>query len=179
MRTQQEYEYYLQRTEESTYDLYETVTKLPKIMISKIIDWTVFIIASYYIIQLTADFDYSWAAFAVLFILLAFVGFNILKLLTRGVSIGQFIMGIRYISIRSKEPITSVEYAKYLIENLNAPVKYKQLLSYYFSYNNRLLQNVPMKRYGFIIVDRPKYKAFIKEYKYNQKKLQELKQQLA
>lgn len=169
--------YFEQRVEESTYDLYETVTSITKIHIAKAIDYLFFATGLSFFIIFTIQSDiianvYVYPS-ALLFIALYFL----IKTILKGQTIGYLIMGIRFVNVRSKEPVSMKEYLNYMKKTTKLEVRYTEIFRYYLNYNGRLNQNQPMKRFGMVLVERSKYKRFYQEYLYNMNQLQQIEQQ--
>ena len=170
----QEYAYFKQRVEESIYDLYETIATIQKVILAKFLDLlilfggvtligifvpqTSFLINPYLIM-----FGYG----LVLFIIWYF---------TRGLSLGYVLLGIRFVSVSTQKRASLKDFNEFIRKSMSLKIKYSQIFQYYFRYDNRLTQNEPMKRVGFIIVEVPKYKRFRKHLAYNIAKMNKLKE---
>ena len=171
--SQREYEYYKQRFYESRYDLIETVTSSNKLLIAKIIDWAIFItliiLLNVYMNTLEVFTPISKILVTGLFMFI----YTGIKILLKGTSLGNLIMGITYVNIKTKNTVTIQEFYKYILRNVNKDIRPVKMIKYYFSYNNRLLQNEPMKKSGFLVSDNRKYKKFKEDYQKTIKKLTE------
>jgi hypothetical protein len=171
--------YFEQRVEESTYDLYETITSITKIQIAKIIDYAFFATGLTLFVIFTIQSNLIANAFVYVSVILYLALFFILKTLLRGQTLGYFIMGIRFVNVRSKEPVTMKQYVNYVKKSTKLEVRYNEIIRYYMNYDSKLNQNQPMKRFGMVLVEKSKYKRFYDEYQYNLEKLQQLQQQSA
>lgn len=169
--------YFEQRVEESTYDLYETVSSITKIHIAKIIDYIFFVSGLLFFIVYTIQSNVISNMFVYVAVVLFTVLYFLLKALLRGQTLGYFIMGIRFVNVRSKEPVSMKEYLNYVKKSTKLEVQYTEIFRYYMNYDGRLNQNQPMKRFGMVLVERSKYKSFYEEYQYNINQLRRLKQQ--
>jgi hypothetical protein len=103
----------------------------------------------------------------------------LLKAITRGMTVGYLLMGIRFINVRTKQVVTLQEYLQYVKKSTKMEIRYSQIFRYYLNYDGRLVQNEPMKKFGMVLCDSKKYKKFLKEYNYNQKQYNMLLQQMA
>ena len=171
--------YFEQRIEESTYDLYETITSITKIHIAKFIDYSLFAAGLTLFIVFTIQSNLIANEFVYVSVL-AFIGlYFLIKAILRGQTIGFLIMGIRFVNVRSKEPVTTKEYINYVKKSTKLEVRYNEIIRYYMNYDGRLNQNQPMKRFGMVLVEKSKYNKFYKEYQHNIKQLHQLQQQTA
>lgn len=173
-----EYEYYKQRKEEALADLYETVTKVDRIIAAKAIDWAIFVTGLFFVTYYSVNsetINHIWV-FAMMVAFL--IAYHFVKVIFKGVSIGYLIMGIRFVSVKTKEPVTKKEFYQYIKNQLKFEVQYNHIFRYYFSFDDKTKQNTPMRRFGMILVDRKDYKRFYREYRYNNARYFELQEQL-
>lgn len=170
-------EYLKQRMEESNYDLYETVTSITKITIAKLIDLVLFLSGLVFFIAYTIANNVIPNVFvfvaALLFVLLNYI----IRAVLHGQTIGYLIMGVRFINVRTKEPVTMKEYYNYVKRATKLEVRYTEIFRYYWTYDGKLNQNQPMKRFGMILVDASRYKRFYNEYRSNMDQYKTLDQQ--
>lgn len=172
----QEYEYLLQRKQESVYDLYETVASKQKIVLAKFIDSFIFfglMLATLHYFGARHIDEWYWVLFfvALAFIIIWFTA----KAVLRGNTLGHVLMKVRFINVKSKQPLTPKEFLDYLFLNIKFDeLNYDRILNYYFKLSDKSLQNIPMKRSRIIVVDLVKYKKFLHEYYSNLRRLEEL-----
>ena len=139
----QEYEYLVQRKKESIYDLYDTVATRRRILTAKIIDWMAFFVIFGTIAALV--YYYQHILYPTGFILIALLLVQMtLGTITKGKSLGNMLLGIRFVSVETKKRVSRKEYFEYMKKYISFNVKYKELFRYYFSYNSRLSQNQPI-----------------------------------
>lgn len=172
-------EYLQQRIEESTYDLYDTISTIRKIKFAKFIDLVLFVtglvfFGSYTIINQLVPNLYAFIAVPL------FVAFYLLvRAILKGRTIGYLLMGIRFVNVRSKEQVSIPEFFNYIRKTTKLEVRYTELVRYYWIYDSRLNQNQPMKRFGMILVDTSKYKRFYRHYRDDLNRYNELVNQQA
>lgn len=169
--------YFEQRVEESTYDLYETITSITKIRLAKSIDVAFFVTGLSFFVIYTIQSNFIANVFVYASVLLFLALYFLLKAIFRGQTLGYLTMGIRFVNVRSKEPVSMKEYVNYVKKSTKLEVRYNEIFRYYMNYDSRLNQNQPMKRFGMVLVERSKYKRFYENYRYNIEQLQQLQQQ--
>ncbi|QMS84539.1 RDD family protein [Candidatus Xianfuyuplasma coldseepsis] len=167
-------EYYKQRVEESTADLYETVTNYERMMIAKAIDISLFL-SGLFIISWLLIVSHWLPNLLIGAAIVVYIGFYVLlRGLLHGSTVGYLIMNIRFVNVKTKKRVTLKEYFQYIRKSTRLEVRYSQIFKYYLLYDDRYVQNEPMKKYGMIVVDTKKYKRFYNDYQNNIAQLQKL-----
>jgi hypothetical protein len=171
--------YYAQRVEHSVQDLYDTVSSIRRIRIAKWIDIVLFLSGLALLVLLVQQ---VWGL-PILLLPVAIFGYFLLhlgiKTILRGRSIGFFLMNLRFVSLKTKRPVSQLEYLHYLRKASKMQIRYSEILRYYLNYDGHLNQNQPMRRFGMVLVDSPKYRSFYKEYQYNVRQYEQLRNQQA
>lgn len=171
--------YYAQRIEHSVQDLYDTVSSIRRIRIAKLIDITLFVTGLTLVLVLANQ----WVAPPVILLPVLAFGYILLhlglKTLMRGRTIGFVLMNLRFVSLKTKRPVSQGEYLHYLRKASKLQVRYTEIFRYYLNYEGHLNQNQPMRRFGMVLVDAPKYRNFYREYRYNIKQYEQFHNQTA
>lgn len=169
-------EYYEQRLNEATSDLYDTVTNYQRMMIARAIDISLFFtglfLVSYILIETTWVPNLLLSVGLLIYIILAVI----LRGLLHGNTIGYYLMNIRFINVKTKKRVSLHEYFQYIRKTTKLEVRYTQIFKYYLSFDERYIQNQPMKKYGMVVVDSRKYKRFYRDYQNNIENLKQLQQ---
>ena len=166
-------EYLKERLQLITNDLYDTIATLERIVFAKVIDYIVVLVGIVFVFRRDLTGWYLVPAI-ILWIFLYFL----LRILYRGRTLGMLIMILQYVNVKSKRPVTILEYVRYLRKTATLKVHIYQLFKYYLDYDNHHCQNEPMRRFGMILVDRKKYARFQKEHQYIKTEIQRLEKAL-
>ena len=172
-------EYLQQRIEESTFDLYDTITSITKIKVAKAIDFTIFFAGLSYFVLYTLENTNISNLFLFLTVPLFISMYVLIRALLHGRTIGYLMVGIQFVNVKSKQPVSSMQYLNYIRKTTKLEVRYTELFRYYLNYDNRLNQNQPMRRFGMVLVDTTKYKKFYRDYQDHINRYQQLLQEQA